>query len=291
MKSLPIEQYLKLFKPETLANINSYAGIGEWPKNYECVAMDMGGTNFRIGRVKFDAEGNPSVYDFKKQTMPGAEREITIDEFYDFFEAKKKEYSAEDVALCFSYEAEIFPDLSAKITHFSKEVKVDGAEGKIIKARIVNDTTAALLGTKGANIGLILGTGFNIAFIKDGVIYNSECGRFVGFPVSEIDCGPLSEMQLSGVYINPLIKNNPELRSEIIDRAAKIAAAEIYGTAKYAGIEELKIAAEGSVFYNFDELREKIIFYLNQLGCKYEFLDGRDKTLIGAAVAAYAFNK
>lgn len=287
MNSLPLEQYVKLFRPEKLANIKSYLYPPKiWPKNKEVVAMDMGGTNFRIAKVCFDNTGNANIKDFKKITMPGVVNRISSDEFFKFFNQMKEDYKAETLGLCFSYPAEILEDGRAKIITFSKEIKIAGAENKILDAKVLNDTTAAQLGTKGANMGLILGTGFNICYSKDGMIINSEAGRCTDFPTEEFDFGPLAEMQFSGAYLIPLIEKGIASKEELYKRGAKIIAAEIYGIAKYAGLDELQIAAEGSVFYNVQELQDMIKDNLNKLGLKFTFLDGRDKTLIGAALAA-----
>ena len=287
MKSLPLEQYVKLFRPDKLANIKSYLYPPKtWPQNREVVAMDMGGTNFRIARVCFDNQGNASINDFKKFAMPGFVNSITSDEFFDFFNQMKKDYQAKDVGLCFSYPAEILKDGRAKIITFSKEVQIEGSEGMVLDAKVLNDTTAAQLGTRGANMGMILGTGFNLCYVKDGMIINAEAGRCTDFPTEDFDFGPLSEMQISGAYLRPLISKNIASKEEIYERGAKIVAAEIYGIAKYAGIEKIKLAVEGSVYYNIPELQEMIKDNLNKLGADYEFLDGRDKTLVGAAMAA-----
>jgi len=291
MKSLPIEQYVKIFDPEKLDNLASYLEPGAtWPKNCSAVAMDMGGTNFRIGRVSFDSEGNASVSDFQREIMPGVKSEVTADEFFKFFEDKKKEYNADRVGLCFSYRAEILNKNQARIIGFSKGVQIKDSENKILNAAVLNDTTAAQLGTRGANMGLILGTGFNICYIHNGMIINSEAGRFTEFPTEDFDFGNLSEMMVSGAYLNPLIekceKEGSATKEEIYDRGAKIVAAEIYKIGQHYNLGKLRIAAEGAVFYNVDVMREKILSYLDYLGCEYEILDGRDKTLIGAAIAA-----
>ena len=289
MKSLPIEQYVEIFKPEKLANLKSYLyPPTEWPKNQTVTAMDMGGTNFRIATVKFDENGEPTIENFHKQEMPGVANAISSEEFFNFFNEMKAKYVSEKTGLCFSYPAEILEDGRAKIITFSKEIKINGAENKILDAKVLNDTTAVQMGTKGANMGLILGTGLNICYVKDNMIINAESGRFEGFPTEEFDFGSLAEMQVSGAYLRPLIAKEKATKEEIYDRAAKIVATEIYGIAKYAGIEKIKIAAEGSVFYNVQELQDLIKHYLDVLGADYEFLDGRNKTLIGAALTALA---
>jgi len=291
MKHLPLEQYITLFNPEKLDNIPSYiVPKPEWPRSCSAVAMDMGGTNFRIGRVTFDSEGNPSISELQKETMPGVKEEIDIKDFFDFFEAKKKEYNADRVGLCFSYRAEILNKNEARIIGLSKGVRIRNSENQILKAAVVNDTTAAQLGTRNANMGLILGTGLNISYIHNGMIINSECGRYTHFPTEDFDFGPLAEMQVSGAYLNPLIekceKEGLASRDELLERAANIVAAEIYGIGKHYKLGKLNIAAEGSVFYNVTALREKIQANLDSLDIEYEILDGRDKTLIGAAIAA-----
>ena len=291
MKSLPIEQYVELFKPEKLDNIPSHLEPSpDWPVNCSAVAMDMGGTNFRIGRVSFDSDGRPAISDFKKEIMPGVNSPVSADEFFEFFESKKREYRADRVGLCFSYRAEILNKNQARIISFSKGIQINNAENRILNAAVLNDTTAAQLGTRGANMGLILGTGFNVCYIHNGMIINSEAGRYNEFPKEEFDFGELSEMQVSGAYLNPLIekceKEGSADKEEIYDRGAKIVAAEIYKIGQHYKLGKLRIAAEGAVFYNVDCMRDKILSYLDYLGCDYEILDGRDKTLIGAAIAA-----
>ncbi len=284
-----LEQYIRLFRPENNANIKSFIKADSpFPENASALAMDIGGSNFRIGRVFFDGSGEASIKDFKSFPMPGLNEEISSDEFFGFIEGMRKEYGGGLTGLSFSYPARIFEDGSAEILSFSKEIKIRGAESKIIKLKTVNDTVAVQLGTRGANMALVLGTGMNISFSMDGMIINSECGRSRDFPAEDFDFGELAEMQAGGAYLMPLIKKLEGKISarELYMRAARIAAAELFGTARYAGIEHMKIAAEGSVFYKAPGLSAMIKEALDSLCCSYEFLDGRNKNLIGAAAAA-----
>lgn len=290
MISLPLQRYIELFRPEELQNIDSFVHpVREWPKNWSCMASDWGGTNFRSAIVEFDGEGNTTLKDLFTCTMPGRETSLTIDELFDFYEERKRAHGATESGVCFSSPATILHDGTAVIRSFSKDLKISGAEGRIINESVINDATGVLMGTRGANMGLVLGTGFNIAYAKDDTIINSECGSFTGFPYEDFDYGPIAEMQVSGLYINPLLEKTKGIvpREEIIDRAAKIVAAQIYGIAKYAGISEARIAAEGSTFYKFTELHDRIEHYVDMLPLDIVFLDGRDTTLIGAATALY----
>ena len=290
MTSLSLEQYIELFNPGSLPNIDSFVTpAAERPKNWTCMASDWGGTNFRSAEIAFDENGNANVRNLFTCTMPGRDSSLTIDELFAFYDERKKAHGAEISGVCFSSPATILPDGTAEILCFTKELKVSGAEHRIINESVINDAVGVLMGTKGANMGLVLGTGYNIAYVKDNRVINSECGTYTEFPTEAFDFGPKAEMQLSGAYINPLLEKTAGLasREEIIDRAAKVAVSEIYGIAEYAGLKEARIAAEGSVFYKFKELHDKIEYYVKQLPLDVVFLDGRDTTLIGAATALY----
>lgn len=289
MLSLPLERYTELFKPEKTANLKSLiSASAEAPKSSSALAMDMGGTNFRIARVFFDENGEPDIRDLKQMSMPGANKEISSEEFFAFFEDMKKRYGGGKTGLCFSYPAEILENGTARIISFSKEIRICGAENMILDAKVINDTVAVQLGTKGANMALVLGTGLNISYSLDGMMINSEAGRSRDFPREDFDFGELAEMQVSGAYLRALTEKlaGKVSEDELYARAAKIVAAELFGIAKYAGISDMRIAAEGSVFYKVDKLRTMICGCLDKLGCRYEFLDGRGSTLTGAAIAA-----
>ena len=290
MLSRPLQQYISEFNPESVGNINSYVTLPrEWPKNWSCVAGDMGGTHFRIARVDFDSEGNASVSGFKDYPMPGSQGEVSCDDLFSFYEEQKKSFGLKDSALCFSYPSEIFPDGSAKILRLTKNIKLTGAVGYIINESVINDTVAVLLGSKGANMGMVLGTGFNLAYVKEGKVIDAECGIYEGFKTEDFDFGPIAEMQVGGTYLNPLIEKMKGIvsREDLVDRAAKVVAGEIYALAKYADYKAINLAVEGTTYYRLEGLRDNIEKYCAQLMDNITFLDGRDTTLIGAAVALY----
>lgn len=166
----------------------------ESPKNQKIIVIDAGGTNFRSCLVSFDSDGNASISDFEKTRMPGIERELGKDEFYEAIAANLDHLKnkSDRIGFCFSYAMEITPDGDGKVLKFSKEIKAAAVEGTMVgaclsdalvkrgwtrpkKITLLNDTTAALLaGATTATggrafssfVGFILGTGMNTAYIE-----------------------------------------------------------------------------------------------------------------------------
>ncbi len=188
------------------------------------IAIDAGGTNFRIAMVKFNQNGDLIIDQQKNGSMPGVATETSKEEFFEqmagYLEGYKEQ--SDQIGFCFSYPIEIFPNKDGKLLHFSKEVKAKEVEGEMVgenllKAAgipekqivILNDTVATLLAGKSAStkkaydsfIGFILGTGTNVAYIEknsnivkvDGInkeqsqIINIESGNFNKAQRTDID--------------------------------------------------------------------------------------------------------
>lgn len=76
---------------------------------------------------------------------------------------------------------------------------------------VLNDTPATLLSIPGAKIGGIIGTGYNLAMMVEGKIYNLECGEFASVPQyslsrtvdgwSDNPGSQIAEKQISGMYL------------------------------------------------------------------------------------------
>lgn len=166
------------------------------------VVLDAGGTNLRTGCVTF-RNGLAQDVTFEKFPLPGTDRELECDEFFDAVAEKLAPYldKGEKVGFCFSYVAHCMENKDAKLEAFCKEVKVKGAEGvEICKAldeairrrgvkkdyRYVqlNDTVATLLGGMAATdrskydayIGYILGTGTNGCYVEN----TENIGKYTG---------------------------------------------------------------------------------------------------------------
>lgn len=178
----------------TLKMIPTYLTIdGNIPENKPVIVMDAGGTNFRVAVVTFDDKKQPQISDFNVYPMPGSDKEISKEEFYDkvvgYIEPVLNK--SDRIGFCFSYPTKVLPNKDGIVLQMSKQVKIDGIIGDIIgenilkriknrgygdkKIVILNDTVATLLGGKAfcpeknfeSYIGFILGTGTNTCYIED----------------------------------------------------------------------------------------------------------------------------
>lgn len=196
------------------------------PAHRRVIVIDAGGTNLRIGTVVFKPDGRASIEQFTKHRMPGLDRQVSADEFFDQFVTYLMPVvdASDRIGFCFSYPAEISPDRDGRLLYWTKEIKAPGVEGTLVgagilnrlrerghekKMTLLNDTVATLLAGRGAGIereyetyvGFILGTGTNTAYMErnrsitkrtdlaaDGQqAINVESGNFSRCPRSDID--------------------------------------------------------------------------------------------------------
>ncbi|MBQ9239078.1 MAG: hexokinase [Treponema sp.] len=164
------------------------------PRNESVIVIDAGGTNFRSCLVTFDAQGIPTISDLEKTRMPGIERELSKDAFYDAIALNiaHLKNKAAYIGFCFSYAMKITANNDGQVLNFSKEIKAPEVIGTLVgaclsdalvrhgwnkpkKITLVNDTMASLLagavnipiGKKYSSyIGFILGTGLNAAYVE-----------------------------------------------------------------------------------------------------------------------------
>ncbi len=203
------------------------------PKNRQVIVIDAGGSNFRSCLVTFDADGRPSISDFKKCVMPGVEKRLSRAAFFDAI-ADNIDYlknKADCIGFCFSYSMTITRDGDGIPNSFSKEIKADEVVGipvganvcavlekrgwnKIRHIALLNDTVAALLAGAAGNddkryssfIGFILGTGMNGAYIQPACggesrqIVVCENGKFGDFARSDFDLALDKKSQHPGEY-------------------------------------------------------------------------------------------
>lgn len=165
----------------------------ELPKNQPVIVIDAGGTHFRAAVVSFDDNGKSVILNLIKKTMPGIEKEVSREEFFDVMAGYIKDISQESdrIGFCFSYPCEIMPNKDGKLLRFSKEIKAPQVIGQMIGENlnrsfarigikeqhhivILNDTVTTLLagmaGFEDRNfdsyVGFILGTGTNTCYIE-----------------------------------------------------------------------------------------------------------------------------
>ena len=215
--------------------------------NMPVCVMDAGGTNLRFARAEFAPDGSCTLSNLRKVPMPGTEQALSCEEFYATLAAYARQTGCpEQIGLCFSYNVLLERDLDGILESWCKEVKVPDAPGKKVGAslqkalgpecrsvRVLNDSTAALLGSLGStpelDLGLILGTGINICYCEPcsripkvptdlnqrSMIISTEIGEFDGFPKSTFDKMVIAtsdqpdlahaEKQCAGAYLGDLI--------------------------------------------------------------------------------------
>jgi hexokinase len=179
--------------------------------------------------------------------MPGTKGELTFEEFYgQLANFIQDSGCTEQVGLCFSFNVLLERNLDGILHSWCKEVRVPEAVGKRVGAsvrealgtgcksvRVLNDSTAALLGAHhmdpGIRVGLILGTGVNVCYPErcdaipkeekdlgaDNMIICTESGEFRGMPKTAFDLQVIAasdepemahaEKQCSGAYLGDLI--------------------------------------------------------------------------------------
>ena len=187
------------------------------PENQYAVVIDAGGTNFRRGLAHFE-NGRCIIERVQKTKMPGIDRPATWQEFISFVADEVQELVSytDLIGFCFSYSAEITPEVDGKVICIDKEVSILGCEGKLVgqslseelaargfpgkRVVILNDTAAVQLGGLAKHLndgytacfGQVSGTGSNTCCTVRGeqirkvpgkafdMIVNLECGSYDG---------------------------------------------------------------------------------------------------------------
>lgn len=253
------------------------------PAGKAVVALDAGGTNLRVSRIRFDSDGKPLALLTERRPMPGTQGRLSALEFFDELAAAcapcfEGEGAVEGIGFCFSYEMEVTESGDGIPVALSKEVDAPEIVGKSLGAglreallrrgikapeRIVflNDTTATLLSgavqipvgkydgaadaVASPVIGFILGTGINTAYPESSI-------PKIGFDSA---CAPQIVVAESGGWDFPWLG--------ALDRGFD-------ATTKLPGYHTLEKAASGaylgqlSLFILKQALREKLISFARQ---------------------------
>lgn len=198
---------------------------GQLPFDRPVAVIDAGGTNFRSALVSFNKDGY-SIEDLKKCKMPGIDKSAGWDEFISFVADNIASYmdKTDYIGFCFSYSAQITPDIDGKVICIDKEVRINDSAGKLVGASLVaelarrgiqgkrvvllNDTVAVLLGGSAlldreaysGFIGQVSGTGTNtccalpmnrigkLSSASDkSIIVNLESGMYDGAARGDFD--------------------------------------------------------------------------------------------------------
>ena len=136
---------------------------GDVPKNEPVIVIDAGGTNFRCALLRFTDSGY-DLEGLEKCLMPGIEKPASWEEFISFIADRIEPFAGktDKIGFCFSYEAEITPEIDGKVVVIDKEVVIEGSAGKLVgkslsdelarrgypgkRVIVLNDTAAVLLG-------------------------------------------------------------------------------------------------------------------------------------------------
>ena len=188
------------------------------------VAIDAGGTNFRAAKIRFDKDSNLEISNLVNARMPGIDRKVSKDEFFQTMAGYIKDLAdkSDRIGFCFSYATEILPNKDGRLIQFSKEIQAPEVVGELIGKNLLealgtpdkqivllNDTVATLLAGKSSShvknydsyIGYILGTGTNTCYIESNKnilkkpdldpdknqIINMETGNFGKGPRADLD--------------------------------------------------------------------------------------------------------
>lgn len=244
-----IEHYLKEMqagldgKKSSLLMIPTYLAFCEKVvRNKKIVCVDAGGTNLRITTAYFDDAGTFRAETVARHVMPGVDKTLTAQEFFDEFAEKIAPYAYEvrNIALSFAFRTNMLENIDCEIIEITKEVKVTGAEGKQLgkevaaslakkgiegcRIIILNDSVATALAGQaeylnegfGTYTGTILGTGSNSCYIeknenikklnglpkKGMMVINTEAGSYDKLPRSDIDRAYDASMQNPGIGVS-----------------------------------------------------------------------------------------
>ena len=210
---------------------------GGLPVGKPAVVIDAGGTNFRAALVSFAGEG-AKVQHLRQAKMPGIDAPAQWEDFVSFTADMIEPllpYS-DVIGFCFSYSADITPELDGIVKCIDKEVVIRNSSGKRVcasligelerrgisgkRAVLLNDTAAVLLGGSSgvdkavysALIGQVSGTGTNtccaieawrigkLSGAADGrMIVNLESGMYEGLSRGDLDMALDAESENVGI--------------------------------------------------------------------------------------------
>ena len=157
-------------RASSLPMIPSYiAAASKSQAGKTALALDAGGTNLRVSRVRFGEDGKAAAEGMQRHPMPGAKGRVSADEFFGliadaalpaFGEAGAA--GIDGIGFTFSYHMDIQPDADGILRAFSKEIDAPEVIGRAIGAglrealarkglvydgpiALLNDTAATLL--------------------------------------------------------------------------------------------------------------------------------------------------
>lgn len=316
------------------------------------LAIELGGTNLRLVLADFNKKirilrSKESQFFRQDNYTPEKLFEELWEHMEDFLDREK----TDDIAFIFSYPQKneyVNGKIETTVIKMAKKIKIHGINGMNITEEfreflkdklghtnivVVNDATASALMLKyledfegknlGSKINLIIGTGYNIAYIvenKSNVkVVNTEAGTFPSFKYTIFDkevneaAGPEHihhfESMLSGKWIPLIFKeivnkmgigansvkdmesliefigNDKEMNyivDAITERGAYMVGTVLSEIVNHLGSDKAAILAEGSVFWNLDNYKDKILGVLmNNTNADIELVRRENSASVG----------
>ena len=256
---------------------------GVLPMGEPAAVIDAGGTNFRTALVSFTDEG-AAIDSLNVCSMPGTDGAVAWADFIAFVADRLAPLldRTDKVGFCFSYPTEETPERDGRVLSLTKQVQLDGFEGRLICADLaaelekrgitgksfvlLNDTPAVLLSgaayasAQGCDglVGLISGTGTNTCCVlpdeaiakphgafSGNMLINLESGAFLGLPRGDFDVELDNATRDPGVYRHEKMTSGAylgELCLLTLRGAAKEGLFSEAGAAKIASLTELSSA-------------------------------------------------
>jgi hexokinase len=178
----------------SLKMLPSFVGRPKGTEKGQFLALDLGGTNFRVMAVALDGKGHAAIAAVSKFTIPGALMQGDCVGLFDFIadgiqaffrENRISRQLAYNLAFTFSYPVEQSSITSGKLIEWTKGFTASGVVGRdvvallsealkrrelgfIHTAALANDTVGTLVAGSYADpscdMGVILGTGTNACY-------------------------------------------------------------------------------------------------------------------------------
>jgi hexokinase len=213
-------------RPSSLRMLPSYIARPTGAERGEAVAIDFGGTNVRILKVRLDHGqvqcGKSSSFCLKDPSgaYDYTREETRAEELFDFIACQVVDVLAGDssalpLGLTFSFPCRQEGINRAVLIHWTKEIRTSGVEGRDVTPllaealerqdvrnvrprAVINDTVGTLLAAayklRGVDLGSICGTGHNTCYLEprhpltgQPMIVNMEAGSFDGVTLTPFD--------------------------------------------------------------------------------------------------------
>ena len=133
----PVREAVKMAEEMELGRAGHAASIpmiptylsdaGRIPLHEPVVVIDAGGTNFRCGLAQFTEQGC-AVEQVHKWKMPGIASPASWEDFIRFTADAVEPLMpfSDKIGFCFSYSAEITPEMDGRVLRIDKEVVITG---------------------------------------------------------------------------------------------------------------------------------------------------------------------